>query len=113
MQDWEIVKKKIKDHCRKIKKLQIATLNAEELTQYYYISTYPIDIFERMDEGKMVDGINNNDATLIEVAKVAKKCHQLIEKIGKQMKKFALSKNEWGVIFDTIAESYNDFLQNS
>jgi len=111
MKDWELIKRKIIKYCCNFEDIEFAKLNPEELTQYYYISTYPIRTFTLLDEGITIDGIENNEITLIQTAKVAKKCHQLIKQIGKQMKKFALSKRQWKNYFDTIAKSYNNYLQ--
>jgi hypothetical protein len=111
MEDWELIKRKIIKYCCDYEDITFAKLNPEELTQYYYISTYPIQIFTSLDEGKTINGIENNEKALIQTAKVAKKCHQLIERIGKQMKKFTLSKRQWKHYFNTIAKSYNNYLQ--
>jgi hypothetical protein len=60
-----------------------------------------------MDEGEHINGINNNEATTyIEMAYIAKKCHQSIEKLKKPLQRFELSHSEWRKMLEKIADSY-------
>jgi hypothetical protein len=108
MLDWKTINKNLTNHRHKTKIIHFATIDNEELIQYFIIATMQLWAFEKMDEGVKVAEIEYNEGNYLEFANDAKYYYQLREEITDVIKNV---KNEinFNEIIDKCNNSFMDY----
>jgi hypothetical protein len=110
MLDWETILENLKNHRNETKIIHFATIDNEELFQYFIIATIQIWGFEKMDEGTHLEGIENNEGNYLELANNAKYYHELQQEMGKIIE--TLKINDKKQLFDKCKDSYEEYVIN-
>jgi len=107
MLNWKTIIENLGNYRHKTKNIHFAIINNEELIQYWIIATMEIWAFEKIDEGILVEGIENNEGNYLELANNAKYYYQLQQEMTDVIKNLKTN-----VDFDEIFEKCNNSFIN-